>query len=145
MIYAILFVRYRLQQRIRNKPVKDSQKEDGQANCAVKDERTVEELLSFINSDNNAARTQKKKRQNKRRDQTPMQKQDQILSTSSVLEEDPFSEELFLEEERMIDPDFKAKVDREVEEWRAKLEQINMQCQGLPKIKLPITCAIGVK
>jgi len=87
-----------------------------------------------------------------------MQKQDQSLSTSSsVFEDDPFSEgnfyivskanpeELFLEEERMIDPDFKAKVDREVEEWRAKLEQINMQCQGLPKIKLPITCAIGVK
>jgi len=47
-------------------------------------------------------------------------------------------EEIIFEEE-VIDPEFQARVDREVEEWRQKLEQIHTETKHVPKIKLPIT------
>jgi len=56
-------------------------------------------------------------------------------------ETDPRSEEfeeIFAREDEFLDPEFKARVDREVEEWRKKLEKINNKSNQGPKIKLPI-------
>jgi len=133
--------RYRLQQRIRNKT--GNTRENTASTCVhVKDDRSVEELLTFINNgDNNPIednQTRQKKKRQKKRDpaaisaQSP--KNNELEKPEGDL--DPFSEELFLEEERAIDPDLKAQVDREVEEWRMKLEEIHMQYQGLPKLKI---------
>jgi hypothetical protein len=142
------------------------------------DDRTVEELLSFINGET-STKSQKKKRQRRKeqpqtQSQQPQPKQTQPHQQTQPQQTEPeeqgkvqsprdsteilFSEghtlsspplillELFEEEERTIDPNFKAQVDREVEEWRLKLEQISVQYQG-PKVKLPdfYVASIGVK
>lgn len=156
--------RYRLQKRIRNKANKDEAPPAIEASTVEggrneehywpPDDRSVEDILTFINSNTPSSRGQKKKRQKAKKEQSQAQAQvqqplqAQQPSTQDSQEADIFSEgrdiiqlfwysaELFQEEERAIDPDFKAKVDKEVEEWRQKLEQISKQYQG-PKVKLP--------
>jgi len=48
-------------------------------------------------------------------------------------------EEIEVEEEDNLDPDFNEQLDQEVEDWRRKLEQINTENRNEPKIQLPIT------
>jgi len=155
-----LSTRYRLQKRIRSKNMQKEGNSHGNHNYLKGDDRSVEELLSFINSTGPA--TSQKKRRAKKKDLPQPQKQqpkpalesstpggDAFRGCGEQLLE-PFSEEMFQEEERMIDPDFKAMVDREVEEWRAKLEQIALQYKDAQRIKVSLPSdsfmsVIGVK
>jgi len=151
-----LTMRHRLQKRIRSKNMQKEGNARGTHNYLKGDDRSVEELLSFINS-TGPATSQKKRRPKKKEAQRQEAKQleaapddgDAMRSCSEQVFE-PFSEEMFQEEERMIDPDFKAMVDREVEEWRMKLEQIALQYKDAQRIKVSLPSdsfmsVIGVK
>lgn len=63
----------------------------------------------------------------KPRIQTQIDREQSELFLTRLIEMDPHSnefQEMFEEEEKSIDPEFKAMVDREVEEWQKKLDQI---------------------
>lgn len=117
------------------------------------DQRSVDDLLSFINKNPKSTKEKSKKKNGKSKKGKKKEKklsekkkeidEEEIYSEqSSDLEQDVEKQNQDKEEKKFeIDPEMEAALDREVEEFRQRLETINENNKDGPKIQLPASAA----
>eukprot|EP01103_Thecamoeba_quadrilineata_P003293 TRINITY_DN13084_c0_g1_i1.p1 TRINITY_DN13084_c0_g1~~TRINITY_DN13084_c0_g1_i1.p1 ORF type:complete len:320 (+),score=56.72 TRINITY_DN13084_c0_g1_i1:1-960(+) len=146
--YSPLISRYRIHRKI-NRKSQDYRKCDEKS--TIEDDRPLDELLSFINGDSETRLAKNKKKNKKKEKKKDMQR----LSKSQEIN---FSDERELQIQRShstehiynssscsmsiaddeLDPEMIAVIDKEVEDFRQRLETMNKQSLSMPKMTLPI-------
>lgn len=140
-VYAPIFAsnlatRSRLQRKINKKrqEEKESTKVTAQKE-EICDKRSLDDLISFIEDGSSNKSSKSSKKKSKKKKKKSKQNKNNEKSSKKEPKLDNETQDKFVDDPEM------AEIDREVEEFRQRLESVNKQNRYSPKLQLPISAA----